>query len=170
MALLGQHLRCDRGNIVGVDGERGYGAEFAYIRGRFHATAEASWLTAKRPGLADPTFHGGYAELGMLLTDDVTAYKGGAYDRIRPKHPLGAGGIGAIQLNARYDWLDLNDAGIVGGRQKAAGASLLWIPADYVRFILDYGHLWINDSPIATSSGDRDYSIDTLGMRAQVDF
>lgn len=150
-------------------GERGIGAELAYINGRFHATGEGHWLTAVRPGLPDPTFNGGYAEVGYLLTDDVTAYKAGAYDRIHPKHPLGSGGFGALQINARYDWLDLNSAGIVGGRQKIAGASLLWIPTDYVRFILDYGHIRVNDAAVLAGA-DRDYSADAFGMRAQFDF
>lgn len=156
------------GNI-GSTGETGYGAELAYIAGRFHATVESSWMRAKRPGLADPTFNGGYAEIGYLLTRDTTAYKGGAYDRIRPKNPLNKGGIGALQLNARYDWLDLNDAGIVGGRQQVAAASLLWIPTDYVRFILNYGHLWLNDAAVAAGTS-RDYSADSVGVRAQFDF
>ncbi len=156
------------GNI-GATGETGYGAELAYVAGRFHATLESSWITARRPGLADPTFNGGYAEVGYLLTDDTTAYKGGVYDRIKPKHPLNKGGLGAVQLNARYDWLDLNDAGIVGGRQQIAAASLLWIPTDYVRFILNYGHLWLNDAAVAAGTS-RDYSADSVGVRAQIDF
>jgi phosphate-selective porin OprO/OprP len=157
------------GTIASVDGERGFGAEAAYVLGRFHATAESHWLTVKRPGLPDPTFNGGYGELGLLLTDDATVYKAGAYDRIRPKSPLGQGGIGAVQVNARYDWLDLDDAGIVGGRQRIAGVSMLWIPVDYVRFILNYGHIWIDDAAVP-AGGDRNYSADALGMRAQVDF
>ena len=156
------------GNI-GATGEMSYGAELAYIAGRFHATAESSWMTAKRPGLADPTFNGGYAEVGYLLTDDTTAYKSGVYDRIRPRNPLNKGGMGALQLNARYDWLDLNDAGIVGGRQQVAAASLLWIPTDYVRFILNYGHLWLNDAAVVAGTS-HDYSADSVGVRAQFDF
>ena len=156
------------GNIVAA-GEMDYGAELAYIAGRFHATAESHWMTAKRPGLTDPTFNGGYAEVGYLLTDDTSAYKGGVYDRIKPKNPLNKGGMGALQLNARYDWLDLNDAGIVGGRQQVAAASLLWIPVDYVRFILNYGHLWLSDAAVAAGA-DRDYSADAVGVRAQFDF
>ncbi len=152
-----------------ADGETSYGAELAYISGRFHATAESSWITASRPGLADPTFNGGYAEVGYLLTDDTTAYKGGAYDRIRPKHPVGQGGMGAMMVNARYDWLDLNDAGIVGGRQQVAGASFIWMPMDYVRFILNYGHLWIKDAAVPAGT-DQNYTVDVLGMRAQFDF
>ena len=162
-------LRLINTGNIGSTGETGYGAELAYIAGRFHATAESSWMTAKRPGLADPTFNGGYAEVGYLLTDDVSAYKGGVYDRIKPKNPFNKGGMGAIQLNARYDWLDLNDAGIVGGRQQVAAASLLWIPTDYVRFILNYGHLWLSDAAVAAGTS-RDYSADAVGVRAQIDF
>ena len=150
-------------------GERALGAEFAYISGRFHATAEAQWMTAFRPGLADPTFNGGYAELGYLLTDDATAYKGGQYDRIRPKHPVGKGGIGALQLNLRYDWLDLNSGAIIGGRQQIAGLSAVWIPTDYVRFIANYGHIWINDAAIPAGAL-RKYTANALGVRAQFDF
>ncbi len=159
--------RVNTGNIAAT-GETGYGLEAAYINGRFHATAESSWMTARRPGLADPTFNGGYAELGYLLTDDATAYKAGAYDRIRPKHPLGKGGIGAIQLNLRYDWLDLNDAGILGGRQQIAGLGLVWMPTDYVRFLASYGHIWLSDA--LPAAGDRSYTADSLGLRAQFDF
>jgi phosphate-selective porin OprO/OprP len=152
-----------------ADGETSYGAELAYVAGRFHATGEGHWITAHRPGLADPTFFGGYAELGYMLTDDETAYKGGVYDRIKPRKPVGKGGIGALQFNARYDLLDLSDGVIVGGRQQVAGASVVWIPTDYVRFILNYGHIWIDDAALS-AAGDRDYSADAVGVRAQFDF
>lgn len=150
-------------------GERSYGAELAYIAGRFHATAEGHLLTVRRPGLPDPTFRGAYAEVGYLLTDDETAYKGGVYDRIKPKKPLGGGGFGAVQVNARYDWLDLTDAGRVGGTQEVAAVSLLWIPTDYVRFLAQYGHVWLTGAPV-TAAGNPNYSVDTLGLRAQFDF
>lgn len=154
---------------IAATGEMGYGAELAYIRGRFHATAESSWIRAHRTGTLDPTFNGGYAEVGYLLTDDVTAYKGGAYDRIRPKTPLGKGGMGALQANLRYDWLDLTDAGIVGGSQQALGASLIWMPTDYVRFVANYGHLWLKDAFVKAGT-DADYGADVFGVRAQFDF
>lgn len=154
---------------MAATGETGFGLEAAYINGRFHATAESSWMRARRPGLTDPTFNGGYAEVGMLLTDDKTAYKNGAYDRIRPKNPLGKGGLGALQLNLRYDWLDLSDSGINGGRQQVAGIGLVWIPTDYVRFLANYGHLWLNDA-VVTAGGDPDYQADAVGLRAQFDF
>jgi phosphate-selective porin OprO/OprP len=159
----------DTGAITAT-GERNFGAELAYVQGPFHATAEAHMMTALRPGLDNPTFWGGYVELGMLVTGgDTTAYKGGAYDRIVPTDPVSAGGIGAIQLNARYDRIDLVDGPIVGGIQQALGLSAIWIPTEYVRFLLNYGHLWESDAAVPAGT-DRDYQVDTMGVRAQVDF
>lgn len=159
----------DTDDIDGATSELGLGLEAAYIRGRFHATAETFWQKVRRAGLPDPTFNGGYAEVGYLLTDDTTAYKAGTYDRIKPKNGFDKGGIGAIQVNARYDWLDLRDAGILGGREQTAGISAVWIPTDYVRFILNYGHIWVNDSPVL-ANGDDSYGVDSMGVRAQFDF
>lgn len=155
--------------LFSATGERSFGGELAYIAGPFHATVEGHRLTTLRPDLPDPTFWGGYAEVGMLVTGDTTAYKGGVYDRIRPAHPITDGGIGAIQLNARYDRLDLNDADVMGGKQEAAGVSAIWIPTDYVRFILNYGHLWFSDAP-TPPGGEPNYQADTVGVRAQFDF
>lgn len=156
--------------LFSATGERNYGAELAYVAGPFHATVEGHRMTTVRPGLPDPTFWGGYAEVGMLVTPgDKAAYRGGAYDRVRPVNPITAGGIGAIQVNARYDRIDLTDAGVSGGLQEAAGLSVIWIPTDYVRFLVNYGHLWVSDAAIPAWT-DPDYQVDTLGVRAQFDF
>lgn len=157
----------------GAVSETNYGAELAWTGGPLHVAAETHWLKANRPGaLADPVFNGGYAEAGLFLTKgDTLPYRlaDGAWNRIKPKNGVDKGGMGAVQVNVRYDWLDLNDNGIVGGRQQIAGASLLWVPTDYVRFVLNYGHLWIDDAAVAAGA-DRNYTADVLGMRAQFDF
>jgi phosphate-selective porin OprO/OprP len=159
----------DTGSIAAT-GERSFGAELAYIAGPFHATVEGHRITALRPGLPNPSFWGGYAEVGMLVTPgDKTGYRGGVYDRIKPANPVTEGGIGAIQLNARYDRLDLNDGAITGGQQEALGLSVIWVPVASVRVQANYGRLWISDARIPAGT-DRDYRVDTLGMRAQFDF
>jgi len=156
---------------IDAKGERGIGAEAAVIHGPFHAMGESYWQTVDRLGSPDPTFFGGYAELGMVLTrGDHRGYKDGAYDRLKPSRPFTEGGPGAIEVNARYDYLDLNDAGLVGGQQQAALLSLVWVPIDYVRIVANYGKLWIDDARVATATGDRNYSVDTVGVRTQIDF
>jgi phosphate-selective porin OprO/OprP len=154
-----------------VSSERGLGLEGAALRGPFHAAGEAYWHTARRPTFADPTFFGGYAEVGYVLTrGDSRGYKDGAFDRLSPKRPITEGGPGAIEINARYDHLDLNDAGIVGGRQRTLGVSLVWAPISYVRLTANYGHLMVDDAALGTVTGDRDYSADAFGLRTQFDF
>ncbi|MCX7864054.1 MAG: porin [Novosphingobium sp.] len=152
--------------------EMGLGLEAAAIAGPFHAAAEAFWQKVDRPRTtADPTFFGGYAEIGYFLTrGDRRGYRNGMFDRVRPAKPVDEGGIGAIQVNLRYDYLDLNDAGIIGGKQNGIGVSLIWTPTDYTRFMLNYGRMKYTDAVVPAAGGDRSYSVDAIGARAQVDF
>ncbi|MDQ3139328.1 MAG: porin [Pseudomonadota bacterium] len=150
--------------------ESDYGLEAAAISGPFHAAGEVHWLNANtiEAGLS-PTLFGGYAELGYYFTGETRGYKGGQFDRTKVLRPLGNGGAGAFQLNLRYDHLDLIDNGVIGGKQAGYQASLIWIPQDYVRFLINYGHLRYQDAAIS-AAGDRDYGIDVIGARAQIDF
>ena len=156
---------------MGADSETGYGLEAAAIAGRFHAAAEGYWQSVDMPGVADdPTFFGGYVEAGVFLTDDTRGYKGGKFDRTKPSSPVGEGGIGSVQFTLRYDHLDLNDAGILGGRQAGYFAALVWKPTDYTALMLNYGRLQYKDAILPTASGDTSYGVDAIGMRAQIDF
>ncbi len=154
------------------DSEFGAGVEAALISGPFHAAAEGFWQTVDRPGVAvDPTFFGGYAEVGMFLTPgDTRGYKGGKFDRTKPAKPLGKGGMGSVQLNLRYDRLDLNDAAVIGGTQDGYFASIVWKPTDYTAILANYGRLEYSDAVFATATGSRDYGVDAFGVRAQIDF
>lgn len=154
------------------ESEFGAGIEAAAVRGPFHVAGEAFWQSVDRPGaLADPTFFGGYAEVGVFLTPgDTRGYKEGTFDRVKPASPVGEGGIGAIQLNVRYDYLDLVDAGLIGGVQNGYQASLVWTPTDYTRFILNYGRLQYSQAVHPAADGNRSYGADVVAMRAQVDF
>lgn len=156
---------------MGADSETGYGLEAAAIAGRFHAAAEGYWQSVDMPGVADdPSFFGGYVEAGLFLTDDTRGYKGGKFDRTKPSSPVGEGGIGSVQFTLRYDHLDLNDAGILGGRQAGYFAALVWKPTDYTALMLNYGRLQYKDAILSTASGDTSYGVDAIGMRAQIDF
>ena len=160
----------DTGNIGSAESETSYGLEAALISGRFHAAAEGHWLKLNRSGaLADPTFFGGSVEAGLFLTDDTRGYKEGVFKGVKVSNPVGQGGLGAWQINARYDRLDLVDAGFVGGTQDAYQASLIWTPVDYVRFLLSYAKLdYSNAAILAAGSGD--YSVDSLAGRFQLSF
>ncbi|WP_246255210.1 porin [Parasphingorhabdus flavimaris] len=158
------------GNIDNAKSESSIGLEAAIISGRFHAAAEGHWLTLNRnANFADPSFFGGSVEAGLFLTDDTRGYKEGVFKGVKVSNPVGSGGIGAWQVNVRYDRLDLTDAGFVGGTQDAYQASLIWTPIDYVRFMLSYAKLDYRDAAIAAANGN-DYSVDSLAGRFQISF
>ncbi|MGB5485147.1 porin [Parasphingorhabdus sp.] len=160
----------DTGNISGAESESSYGLEAAVISGRFHAAAEGHWLRLNRTGaLADPTFFGGSVEAGFFLTDDTRGYKEGVFKGVKVSNPVGQGGMGAWQINVRYDHLDLVDAGFSGGTQDAYQASLIWTANDYVRFLMTYARLDYNSAAIL-AAGSGDYSVDSFAGRFQLSF
>lgn len=154
---------------LAVEKEQRFGLEAAAVHGRFHFASEAHWLKAQRTAFDDPTFFGAYAEVGVFLTKDSRPLKGGSFGAIKPVKPVGGGGIGAVQLNVRYDYLDLNSKGITGGKQNGYLASLIWTPAENFRLMGQYSKLKFTDAAIAVA-GDRSYSVDVIGVRGQISY
>jgi phosphate-selective porin OprO/OprP len=154
---------------LAVEKEQRFGLEAAAVTGRFHVATEAHWLKAQRDRLNDPTFFGAYAELGVFLTKDSRPLKGGLFGSIKPNKPVGGGGLGAVQLNLRYDHLDLNSGNVVGGKQNGYLASLIWTPAENFRLMGQFARLRYSDAAIAIA-GDRSYRVDVLGVRGQISF
>jgi len=154
-----------------------FGIELGGATGAVWAAAEWSWARADLaaplgPGL-DGTFSssGGYAHVGWFVTGEQRGFKKseGAWDRTKPRRPLSDGGPGAFAVNLGFDYTDLSDssAGIMGGQQTGYLASLTWIPEAHVRFMAQYGLIDIDDS---FPDGDGNGHVNTLGLRAQVDW
>ena len=148
----------------------------------------------------NPSFWGGYVEAGYFLTGETRGYKAGAWDRTKVLKPFSQGGIGAIQLIGRVDYLDLDSAKLrsgctnnfvtgltcttaasqasKGGKQLGLLAGLTWIPEDYMRVLINYSHAFIEGGPLAAtvepSSSDpineRTFGVDTVQARFQIDF
>ncbi len=155
---------------IAAEQESHYGFEIAGSRGRLFFAGEGHWLRAMRPGLSDPTFFGGYAEVGYFLTrGDSRPISDGIFGRTDPVNPVNAGGPGAWQVSLRYDYLDLNDGTIVGGTQNAYIAAFVWTPINYLRFNANYAHLAYTDAAILAGARS-DYSADVLALRAELDF
>ena len=83
---------------------------------------------------------------------------------------MGGGGLGAVQVNLRYDWLDLADAGVLGGTQDGYQLGLSWMPTDYTKLMLNYARMQYEDAIYPAAGGDRSYDVDAVGVRAQIDF
>lgn len=154
---------------LAVEKEQRFGLEAAAVNGRFHFAGEANWLKPQRVTLDDPTFFGAYAEVGVFLTKDSRPLKGGSFGAIKPSKPIGSGGIGAVQVNLRYDRLDLNSRGVIGGKQNGYLASIIWTPAENFRLMGQYSKLQYSDAAIAVA-GDRSYTVDVIGIRGQISY
>jgi phosphate-selective porin OprO/OprP len=161
----------DTGNLGSATTETDYGLEALAIAGRFHAAGEAHWLELARTGAPNPGFFGGYAEAGYFLTDSAYGYRDGVLRAPKIAKPVGSGGIGAVSIDLRYDYLDLTDASasVFGGKQNGILAGISWWPVENLRFLLNYGHLNYSGAKVPAGT-DRDYSADVVGGRAQVSF
>jgi phosphate-selective porin OprO/OprP len=202
-------------NIFAAESDMTYGAELGGIFGPFHAVGEAQWLSAKGfsagdklEGLDaagtttvasdDPGFFSWYAEAGYYLTGETRGYKNGMWDRTKVLKPFSKGGWGALQVNARYDFLDLSTRDLQngfsnnfttgvftasnnlarGGTQTGYLGSLIWIPEDYVRFLLQYTRTSVQGGPFANvvrpgsanPVDKRGYDADSVAFRGQIDF
>jgi phosphate-selective porin OprO/OprP len=186
------------------------GLELGGVFGPVHFAGEAQkvWVDAYRPGDTvggkrafsndptvtalfydeDPSFRSAYAELGFFLTGESRAYKGGKWDRVKVLKPFDQGGFGAVQVNARIDYLDLKDSTgggslaapdyVNGGEQMAYNVSVIWNPIDYIRFMAQYSHQDVDGGPRAAAVkpgsndpvNERSYGVDSLALRAQVEF
>lgn len=153
---------------IAVDREFHYGLELAAVHGRWHAAAETHWLDAIGPG-PNARFFGSYAEVGYFLTDDSRPYRNGIFGMPKPTSPLGKGGIGSIQINLRYDYLNLNDGAIRGGTQNGWFAGIIWSPIEYLRFNLNHGYLTYTGAAIS-AGGRRNYGLHVTGARMELDF
>lgn len=182
-----------------------FGVEAAGVFGPLHFAAEGQWVKASVykptdvlpvgavPGttnrlLSNPSFKSYYAEVGYWFTGETRGYKKGEWDRTKPLNGLDKGGMGAIGMNLRYDYLDLADSDLYtggvgtslarGGTQTGYLASLVWQPIDYVRVTAQYAHAAVEGGPFAatvkpTSTdpiNDRKYGVDTFAMRFAFDF
>ena len=174
------------GNLAS-EGDDILGLEFAGVFKRFHFAAEAQkvWVrdALSASEIADingdldsnevpsgaalngnPSFWGGYAEVGFFLTGESRAYKGGSFGRVKVLKPFDKGGWGAFQLNGRVDYLDLSDRVdgpstafgapfyVNGGKQAAYQLSAIWNPMDYVRFMAQYSHVNVTGGPRVSMS------------------
>jgi phosphate-selective porin OprO and OprP len=181
-----------------VGGEVQYTKVDAYKSGDKLAGLDAFSTNTQLVPSGNPSFFSGFAEVGYFLTGETRGYKNGLWDRTKVLKPLGKGGMGAVQIIGRFDYLNLNSSklqngfsnnftsGVAtasnslsrGGKQLGYLAGVTWIPTDYVRFLLNYIHTDVTGGPQAATvkplSTDpvnkRSFSTDAVALRAQFDF
>jgi len=137
----------DTGSFAATD-ESQMGLELAWQQGPLLATAEylADWVSSSDS--KNPFFDGFYVSVAWMLTGEQRPYNhaGAYFGAVSPRHPLFAGGWGALELATRYSWTDLNDALIHGGRFDRASLGVNWYATDNLRLEFNYGYGRLSDS------------------------
>lgn len=164
------------GNLTKADGSRivdhftRFGAETAFVYGPWSAQAEYIQTNISGHGYNGNTLDGYYGYVSYFLTGESRAYKSktGAWDRIKPMRNFDMkGGWGAWEVAAGYDYIDLNDDVIKGGRASTAKFGLNWYPNSHFRLMGNFIHV------LDLNSGQRGFNnadLDLFEMRGQVDF
>ena len=149
----------DSGSLRNTDKIVRNGLEALWIDGPWSVQAEYLRATAERDnGSRDFTASGYYVTGSWVLTGESRPYTGNNVGNIKPAH-----GYGAVELLARYDALDLNDGGIVGGKQRAWTVGANWYLTTHFKFQANYVHI---DADKGLASADPD----VMQVRAQLQF
>lgn len=190
---------------IATRGDQVFSTEVAGIFGPVHFVSEFNYVpvSAIKPGdiltnrrtttgtrlASNPEFFAIYGEVGYFLTGETRGYRLGRFFRTPIRKPVTEGGIGAIQIVGRVDYLDLSDIvggsgpGIVngvlnGGIQTGYQVALNWYPTDFLRFSAQYSRIEVEGGPNAGQvdplSTDplfsRNFGSDAVVLRAQIEF
>jgi phosphate-selective porin OprO and OprP len=147
-----------------------FGAETALVYGPWSAQAEYIQTNVSGKGYDGETLDGYYGYVSYFLTGESRGYKSktGAWDRLKPNRNFDMkGGWGAWEVAAGYDYIDMNDGSIKGGRASTAKFGLNWYPNSHFRVMGNFIHV------LDLNTGQRGFNnadLDAFEMRAQVDF
>jgi phosphate-selective porin OprO and OprP len=124
-----------------ADDLNAFDIEALAVWGPFHAVGEyIHWNIDDPDGDADLSAWS--IDAGWFLTGESMKYKQGAFSGIGPRNALGKGGIGAWQMAARIENMNLNDGAIItGGDADVVTVGLNWIPVKNVRFMANYARV-----------------------------
>lgn len=169
------NVRIDNGNIAdtgviaNVKSIHYLGAEAAAVFGPFTLAGEAGRIFLDRTGFPNEHFTGAYVYGTWFLTGETRPFKGGNFDRVKPFKELGKDGLGAFEVAARYDWLDLsNSPSRPGNEAHSTTLGLNWYFNPYAKLLFNWVHFWGDNTPLdpvgAKTKGD------ALATRLHLDF
>jgi phosphate-selective porin OprO/OprP len=144
-ARIGADRLVDTGTIDGGDTVGRYAAEAAFIYGPVSVQGEYLHADVSRigTGTEDLGFDAWYAFASWIISGESRVYdfEQGVFKNPKPYGVVGKGGIGAWEIAARYDGVNLTDEDILGGREENLTAGLNWYPTPNFKFMANYVHV-----------------------------
>ena len=167
------------GRIAGISDYEILAFETAVNVGALQVVSEFQANWTQRDGGSDLFFHGGYVQVSYFLTGEHQPYdrQKGIIGRVKPFENFflvdrckgGRGfGLGALQIAARYSYLDLSDDNILGGVGNNFTAGLNWFWTAYSKVQVNYIYGDIQEH--ADVGGFTDGTYNVVGTRFMVDF
>jgi len=173
-------IYADTGVLEG-DSQQFYNFEVASVLGPWTFVGEYLFnfihnaARPDRPTVGTVLYSGGYVEVLYFLTGEHREYRklGGFFERITPHENFfcvdddngGVMGLGAWQVGARYNYLDLNDKGINGGILNDVTLGLNWFLNPNMKIQFNYS-ITDRQSILARHDG----TIQGWGVRLAHDF
>jgi phosphate-selective porin OprO/OprP len=126
----------DTGSMTDTDRIKTLGLEGMWVRGPFKLQGEymESKVSRYAGGSQDFKGTGGYVSGVWNITGETWGYKGGTPTTPLPNEPAS----GMWQVGLRYDTMDLNDSGVLGGKMDTVTAGVNWYWRSNFKFMLDY--------------------------------
>lgn len=167
--------------------DRTIGVEGALVHRNFSVQGE--WAQLDVDGNANPVllslanrrqdakFDTGYVFVSWFPTGEMRNYNAvaGEFGRTKVLNPTTAGGWGAIELLARYEYADLTDARTGSGAKIATAGKMHnttfginYFPFSYVRFTANYTKSSFDNPKIGVTKNAGD--ADVFQLRAQLDW
>ncbi|WP_417455643.1 OprO/OprP family phosphate-selective porin [Kordiimonas sp.] len=108
---------------------------------RLSVQAEYGGMRLAAPSAGPASYAGAYVAATYSLTGEQRPYDAGRgkFGHLQPLRSLGDGGPGAVELAARYSWLDLEDAE-VGTRGHDITVGVNWYANTQVRLMANMVH------------------------------
>jgi phosphate-selective porin OprO/OprP len=139
-------LITDEANFVGLEGLLVLGP--VWIQSEYTQVMVSNAVSGGKP-VGDLTFEDGYISVGVFLTGESRGYDkrllrlglqkiNEPFFWVRGEDGHHHGGLGAWELLARYDVIDLNSGAVRGGRMQTYTAGLNWYLNPSLKFQLNY--------------------------------
>ncbi|MFC1539634.1 OprO/OprP family phosphate-selective porin [Candidatus Latescibacterota bacterium] len=132
-----------------------YNGETAAVYGPISVQGEVFSSSVSNTDLDNPSFFSYYAQASYFLTGEHRAYKSGTFTNVAPLKSYGQGGIGAVEVAARYSYLDLDSGTLKGGRLSNVTFGVNWHLNSYSRIMINYVRSELIDVGVANMLGTR---------------
>lgn len=101
----------------------------------------------------DPHVWSGYVQANYFLTGETRPYSGARFGRLKPRKSLFDGGIGAIEIKARYALADFSSATESGrGQMWAFTTGFNWYMTSHLRAMAEFTRSDLPDANVTAAS------------------